>query len=321
MTPVISIIMPCFNAARHLHTSIGSVRAQTFTGWELIIIDDGSTDETPKLLTGAAAGDSRIQVTRQANRGVSAARNVGIHAARGEFIAFLDADDTWAPRFLNTLLAALRSHAECVLAYCGWQNLGLRGPRGQPFIPPNYENAEKRDKLFAGCRWPIHAALTRRSAIIEVGGFDADLKNAEDYALWLELAGTRPIVLVPEVLAFYHFHDGPQASGNRASGALHHLAAQKKYLQRHPEHAAAMGRAHVRKLLYGGMMRSGFDCYWRRDLAAARTIFRRVMRAGYGSRRAWLYMLPSLLPLRLHAGLITLKSFLRERPSPETHEN
>lgn len=321
MMPVVSIVMPCFNAAVHLHTSIGSVRAQTFSNWELIAIDDGSTDESPALLDAFATEEPRVRVVRQANRGVSAARNAGIHIARGEFIAFLDADDTWAPRFLNTLLAALRSRPECVLAYCGWQNLGLPGPRGEPFVPPDYETPDKRDKLFAGCRWPIHAALTRRSAIIEVGGFDADLKNAEDYALWLELAGTRPIVLVPEVLAFYHFHDGPQASSNRASGALHHLAAQKKYLQRHPEHAAAMGRAHVRKLLYGGMMRSGFDCYWRRDLPAARTIFRNVMRAGYGRPRDWLYMLPSLLPLRLHLNLLAMRSFLRDRISPETYEN
>src|SRR5512139_2260386 len=208
MPPTVSVIMPCYNAVPHLPASVGSVLAQTFTDWELIAIDDGSCDGTLAWLRAQA--DTRIRPLTQGNRGVSAARNAGLTAARGAYVSFLDADDTWAPAFLEKMLAALRSRPDAVLAYCGWQNLGLPGGRGEPFVPPDYENAAKAETLFAGCRWPIHAALVKREAVLAAKGFDSALKNAEDYALWLRVAMSAPIVRVGEVLAFYHFHDGTQ---------------------------------------------------------------------------------------------------------------
>lgn len=304
MNPAVSIIMPCYNAAAHLPQSVGSVLAQTFSDWELIAVDDGSDDTTLNWLR--AQTDPRIQVHTQPNQGVSAARNAGLALARGQYVAFLDADDTWAPAFLATLFAALQARRDAVLAYCGWQNIGLPGKRGAPFIPPDYETPAKRETLFAGCRWPIHAALIKRDAIAGAGGFDPHLKNAEDYALWLEIAATTPIARVPEVLAHYHFHGGTQASGDRARAALHLLAAQQTYLARHPDFAAQLGRARRRDLLYGNLLKQGYGNYWKRDLLAARAIFRRVMRAGYGRARDWFYMLPALLPMPMHQFLLHL---------------
>lgn len=297
--------MPCFNGAAHLPASVGSVQAQTFADWELIVVDDGSTDGSFDWLQGQT--DPRLVVVRQPNQGVSAARNAGLARASAPYVAFLDADDTWAPTFLECMFAALHSQPQAVLAYCGWQNLGLSGGRGLPFVPPDYENPEKRETLFAGCRWPVHAALVRRDAVLAAGGFNPALKNAEDYALWLALAGTAPIVRVPEVLAFYHFHGGEQASSNRARAALHLLHAQQQYLARHPDFASQLGRARQRELLYGGLLRTGFDCYWKRDLPAARAVFRRAMQAGYGKPRDWAYMLPALLPEPLHRALLQLR--------------
>ncbi len=301
--PQISIVMPCFNAAAHLPHSVGSVLAQTFSDWELIAVDDGSDDTTLTWL--GAQTDPRIQVHTQVNQGVSVARNTGLKQAQGRYVAFLDADDTWVPTFLETLSATLETRPDAVLAYCGWQNVGLLGKPGKPFIPPDYETPAKRETLFTGCRWPIHAALTRRAALIRVGGFDPGLKNAEDYALWLEIAGTAAIVRVPEVLASYHFHGGGQASSQHARAALQLLSAQQAYLTRHPDFAAQLDHARRRELLYGNLLRQGYTCYWKRDLPAARTIFRRVMRAGYGSTKDWLYMLPALLPTRLHGFLLS----------------
>lgn len=300
--PLVSIVMPCFNAAHHLPTSIGSVLAQTFEDWELIAIDDGSRDATQEWLLRQQ--DPRIRVHAQPNRGVSVARNAGLTLGRGQYVAFLDADDTWTPDFLAQMTTTLTAHPDAVLAYCGWQNLGLAGGRGQPFIPPDYETPAKRETLLAGCRWPVHAALARRDAVLAAGGFDPALKNAEDYALWLELAGTCPIVRVPAVLAFYHFHDGTQASADRARAALQLLHAQQAYLTRHRAFAAQLGRARRRELLYGNLLHAGFDCYWKRDLPAARQMFRRVMRSAYGSAGDWLYLLPALLPLRVHQALL-----------------
>lgn len=277
--------------------------AQTVRDWELIAIDDGSTDHTLTWLR--AQTDPRLRVHSQPNQGVSAARNAGLASASGLYVAFLDADDTWDTRFLEKMMAALLLNPDAVLAYCGWQNVGLPGERNKPFVPPDYEAPSKRETLFAGCRWPIHAALTRREAILSAGGFDTRLKNAEDYALWLEIAGMQPIVRVPDVLAFYHFHGTGQASNSQVRAALHLLAAQQAYLDRHPEFATQLGNAR-RALMYDPLMQKGYAAYWKRDLPAARVIFRRVMQAGFGGVRDWLHMLPSLLPLRIHRFLLSV---------------
>lgn len=302
--PAISIVMPCFNAAAHLPRSVGSVLAQTFSDWELIAVDDGSSDDTLAWLQ--AHDDPRIHVLSQANQGVSAARNAGLAAAHGEYVAFLDADDSWAPNFLAAMRAALQTRPDAVLAYCGWQNLGLEGGRGEPFIPPDYENAAKAETLFTGCRWPIHAALAKRDAVVAAGGFDPGLKNAEDFALWLDVGTTAPIARVPEVLAFYHFHGGAQASANRGRAALHHLHAQRRFLARRPDVRAGLGQRHARELMLGELLARGYACYWKRDLGAARQIFRVVMQHGYGTLRDWKYMLPAWLPEAWHRKMIGL---------------
>ncbi|MCA1925389.1 MAG: glycosyltransferase [Thiobacillus sp.] len=302
----VSIVMPCHNAAGHLPASVASVQAQTLGGWELVAIDDGSTDATLAWLR--AQTDPRIRVLTQPNRGVSAARNAGVAAATGDYLAFLDADDTWAPDFLQKMLAALEANPAAVLAYCGWQNVGLAGGRGAPFIPPDYENAHKAETLFAGCRWPIHAALAKREAIEAAGGFDPMLTHAEDYALWLRLALAAPIVRVPEVLACYHFHGVAQASANRGRAALQFWRAQRRFLAQHRQLAAALGARRARALTTGELLRKGYECYWQRDLAAARAIFRVVMQQAYGTLRDWRYMLPAWLPESWHRGLIARRN-------------
>ena len=306
MTVIVSIIMPCHNAAAHLPASVGSVLAQTFGDWELIAVDDGSSDGTLAWLQAQA--DKRIRPLTQPNQGVSAARNAGLAAARGRYVAFLDADDTWAAGFLEKMLVGLQAHPDLALAYCGWQNVGLPGGRGEPFVPPDYENASKAETLFAGCRWPIHAALVKRAAILAAGGFDPALKNAEDYALWLRIATTAPIARVPEVLAFYHFHGAAQASSNKARAALHHLHAQLHYLAKNPDFHAALGKRRARELTLGELLKRGYACYWDRDITAARQIFRVAMKQGYGTLSDWKYMLPAWLPFSWHQRLIALRN-------------
>ncbi len=305
MPPIVSIVMPCHNAAAHLPDSVGSVLAQSVGDWELIAVDDGSADDTLAWLQ--AHPDARIRHLTQTNQGVSAARNAGLAAARGRYVAFLDADDTWAPTFVERMLAGLQARPDAVLAYCGWQNMGLPGDRGAPFVPPDYENVAKAETLFAGCRWPIHAALVRRDAVLAAHGFDPTLQNAEDYALWLRVATRATIVRVPEVLAFYHFHDGAQASSNKARAALHHLAAQQRHLTQHPEFRAALGRDRARRLMLGELLKRGYACYWKRELAPARQIFRAVMRHGYGTLADWKYMVPAWLPETWHRKLIGMQ--------------
>ncbi len=313
MNPVVSIIMPCFNAVSQLPMSVNSVLSQTFKDWELIIVDDGSSDGT--LVWLSAQKDSRIRVYSQENRGVSSARNMGIRVVRGEYVAFLDADDTWEPMFIDVLYSALRAQPDAVLVYCGWENIGLTGDRGKPFIPPDYEQASKRENLFSGCRWPIHAALTRYDAIMSTGGFDEDLNNAEDFLLWLEVAGTSPIVRVPEVLAYYHFHGDMQATSNHAFAALQLVKAQLIYLDKYPDFAIKMDVKRRRDLLYGNLLIKGYEYYWKSDLFAAHVIFRHVMKARYGRFRDWKYTFPTMLPFNCYRTLVDIKRRLSRRIS------
>lgn len=308
--PAVSVIMPCFNGGERLRESVGSVQRQTSGDWELFVVDDGSTDGSWEILESIQ--DDRIRRIRQANGGPSAARNRGLAEARGRFIAFLDADDSWDPSFLATMVEALGGQPEAVLAYCGWRNLGVSGGRGAPFVPPEYETADKGETLLGGCRWPIHAALTRAEAIREAGGFDESMRAAVDYDLWLRVATRGTLVRVSEVLAFYHHHGGEQVTKNHLRLAMSHWRAQRKFLDAHPEVRRRLGRRRVRQLLYGELLRRAYGAYWARDLGTARSLFRAVMRHGYGGVRDWLYMLPSLLPEELHGRLLTLRDGRRQ---------
>lgn len=298
LPPDVSIVMPCHNAAAHLAISVGSVLGQTYDNWELIAVDDGSSDGTLAWLQ--AQTDTRIRVFTQTNQGVSAARNAGLAVAHGRYVAFLDADDTWAPIFLEKMQGALQARPDAVLAYCGWQNVGLPGGRGEPFVPPDYENAAKTETLFAGCRWPIHACLTYAHAIRAAGGFDTRLVVAEDYLLWLEVATRGPIIRVAEVLAQYKHHDGIQATKNVTRSILDTLRAKQIFLAGHPEITAAVGHDRINALTWGRLIQEANALYWRGDIERARPIFRKALLSGKGSLSEKLRMLPSLLPLWFH---------------------
>ncbi len=304
----VSIIIPCYNGSQFLAETLDSALGQSHADKEIIVVDDGSTDDSPSIMDRYG---ERIRVVRQANAGLPAARNAGIRVASGEAFAFLDADDWWTPDFLARMVEALeRSGAG--IAYCGWQNVGLPGPRGRPYVPPDYEAMpDKLEKLVEGVGWPVHAALTRRDVLFAAGLFNPALKSCEDFALWIRAATRNRLVLVPEVLAFYRFH-GNQMTSNRGRIALSHYAVQQAFLEENPRFVDMFGKDKVREMTSGELLKRGYIAYWDRDLVAARAIFRRVMRDGYGKPPDWKYMLPSLLPLSVHKNLIRL---LERKPS------
>jgi len=304
----ISVIMPCLNGEGHIRAAIDSVLAQTFDDFELIVVDNGSTDRTPEILRSVV--DPRIRVLTLSERGVSLARNLGLREARGALIAFLDSDDTWNSGFLEKMHTALVAIPQAVLAYCGWQNVGLPGPRGEPFVPPDYENADKVAVLLEGCRWPIHACLTRHPAVIEAGGFNTELTIAEDFLLWMEVSVIGPIIRVPEVLAQYHHHDGVQATHNQSLAALDTLRAQQMFLRRHPEIERQLGANRIESLTWGKLIEHANALHWRGDFESARPIYRKALLGGHGSLSARLRMLPSLLPLAAHRAILAVSERL-----------
>lgn len=301
-TPRVSVVMPAYNAERFIARGMASALVQSESDLELIIVDDGSTDSTATRVQ--ACTDPRVRLIRQANSGVSRARNRGLREAAGEWVAFLDSDDEWAPDFLAVMLAALAAAPQAVLAYCGWQNVGLKGPRGAPWVPPDFETGDKLLAFLDMCPWPIHAAVTRRLLLLEAGGFPEQYTHAEDYSLWLEVAAFRPIVRVPRVMAFYHWHDGPRATQHAVRMAVQRRAVLRGFVARHPEAEQQLGRAQLSELIEGKLVGEGFDRYWGGDLESARGIFRAAMALRLGSASQWLRMLPAWLPLSWHRRLL-----------------
>jgi len=175
--------------------------AQSLSENEVIVVDDGSTDDTIDILE--SYGDE-IRVIRQENRGVSAARNRGIGEARGQWLAFLDADDLWLQGFEDKMLAYGGNASQNVSAIvCGWQ---YATENGVAVGPPHFVDSESLtvERLLLGNQWVTHAAIVRRECVEEIGGFDVSLRGMEDWDFWIRLAELRrEIVGIPHVLALY----------------------------------------------------------------------------------------------------------------------
>lgn len=316
--PAISIVMPCFNGAAYLRASLASALGQSFTDTELIVVDDGSTDGSADILRSVT--DPRLRVLRQANQGVCAARNAALALARGRYVAFLDSDDTWEPDALQVLHDALQAPdaADAALAYAGWRNVGLPGPRGEPYVPPDVEGPGKLERLFDNCQWPIHACLVRRDAVKAAGGFDPRFRTSEDWLLWLKIGMQRRLVRVPRVVAHYHFHEHGQATSDRSAAALNLFHAQRAFVREHPGVARLLGTA-GRHTMVDGLLQRGMACQWAGELKHARPIFAALLRHAPWDLQWWphaRYVLPSVLPLRWHVALARL--FGRSAGSPSS---
>jgi glycosyltransferase involved in cell wall biosynthesis len=205
--PSVTAVIPTFNYARFVGRAVESVLAQRGVAVECVVVDDGSTDDTPAVL---ARFGERIRVIRQENRGLSAARNAGIAAAKGEHVAFLDADDAWKPEKLARQLALLASDTELGAVGCGWEIDDGRGPpRAVPVravprpLPERLRGVATRTAWVEGSG---SGALVPRRVLEVIGPFDEALRAAEDWDMWLRIAAAYPIANAPEVLVTISRH-------------------------------------------------------------------------------------------------------------------
>jgi len=298
---LISVIIPCYNGENFLKKAIDSVLGQTYRQVQIIVIDDGSSDGSNAI---ASSYGDRLRLVTQKNQGLARARNNGILESKGEYIAFLDADDYWRSDCLELLHKALK-HSNAVLAYCGWQNLWLSGKTGEPYTPPDYESGNKLEYfLKSAAPWPVHAALVRRNVLIEAGGFDVQLPSCEDYDLWLRIAVSRPIVRVPEVLAFYVHHNSGQMTSKQWVQAAYIRLVKKNFVSKQPELCKSFSRSQLREFIDGAFLQRGYQAYWRRDLVSAQKIFRKALLTGYWSAMDLKYLLPAFLPGTVYTALI-----------------
>jgi glycosyltransferase involved in cell wall biosynthesis len=201
--------MPVYNSQRYLRAAVESVLAQTFGDFELLCVDDGSTDESLAILRGYESKDDRVRIISRANTGIVGALNDGLAAARGEFIARMDADDLSLPERFEKQVAFLRSHPDHVLV--GSQVL-LIDPDGAALCPKrDTEYTHDRiDWAHLHHRWPVvHPSVTmRRAAVSAVGGYRNKYQWLEDLDLFLRLAEVGKLASLPDVLLHYRLHAG-----------------------------------------------------------------------------------------------------------------
>ena len=200
--------MPAWNAAGTIARSIESVLAQRHAQFELLVVDDGSTDATARLVDGYAATDARVRLIRQpANGGVAAARNAGIAAARGEYVAFLDSDDWWHPLKLERQLAQMRS-ANAQVSYCSYQRVAEDGRVLSLVVPPReVTHAQMLHSNFIGNLTGMYARSLGDGEFLRIGH--------EDYVFWLQMvrrAGRAVRVEHDGPLAFYLVREGSVSS-------------------------------------------------------------------------------------------------------------
>jgi teichuronic acid biosynthesis glycosyltransferase TuaG len=185
--------MPAYNAEGYIAEAIGSVLGQTYDGWELVVVDDGSTDGTARVVGAIAERDARVRYVRRENGGQAAARNTGLRAASGDLVAFLDADDLWLPEKLALQIALMEEKGVDLVYTDGYffSEEGAAAP-GERFniLPGEARGVEMFRTLFASNRIGTLSVLVRRAALDAVGLFDEDraYQNCEDYDLWLRLA-------------------------------------------------------------------------------------------------------------------------------------
>lgn len=304
--PLISVIMPCYNAAMYVAEAVESVFAQSHGNVELIVVDDGSSDSTDIILQRLAEAHSgRLHLLQSGRLGPYPARNLGLKRASGEYIAFLDADDWWAPEALEKLHTAL-SQGNADLAYCGWQNVG-EGITSQPHIPPAYEEEDTVDHFVRTCPWPIHAALVKKSLVDRLGGFSERRFASMDYDFWLRAlgAGAR-IKRVPEVLAFYRWHNLGQVSAVKWRQVLDALDAQLQFIRDNPRLVAHLPAERLRDLTEGQVLRQAYRAFWKRDLRSAQKLFRHAAAKGSYRLGDLRHVLSALLPYGLYSGLVAL---------------
>jgi glycosyltransferase involved in cell wall biosynthesis len=207
--PKISVIMPVFNNASHLREAIESICGQTFSDFEFLIVNDGSTDGSGDIIDSYTAADDRIRVFHQANQGMIASLNKAIAEARAPIIARMDGDDASAPERFTRQYGFLAEHQDYGVVGCQCRFMNEKGETISRHI--HYPTDHAAFLRAVEDRHPLMnhpAAMIRRDLLIDLGGYRPAFRHCEDYDLWLRLVERTKICSLPDVLNAYRFHDG-----------------------------------------------------------------------------------------------------------------
>lgn len=228
-TPTVTVVIPSYNNARYIGQTLDSIKAQTFTDYEVIVVNDGSADRA-ELERVLESHPLPIIYISQENKGVSAARNAAIRIARGEFYAQLDADDQWTPDYLEVQLEILRENNDVALVYPNARIIGDDAPVELEFMKVSPSEGDVTFESLVRQQCTVLTCVTARmSAIRDAGMFDESLRSCEDFDLWLRIVKRGgKIIYHRRILALYRRHQG-SLSSDRVWMLRHLLAVFEKW--------------------------------------------------------------------------------------------
>lgn len=227
MSELVSIIMPSYNTAEYISDSIRSVQAQTYENWELIIVDDCSTDNSMEVIS--AFNEPRIRLLKnEKNSGAAISRNYALREAKGKWIAFLDSDDTWVPEKLEKQIRFMKEH-NYAFTFTDYRTC-LNG-MWMPYINIGPNIVTKR-KMYDYCYFSTITVMYDREKIglIQI----ANLRKNNDYAMWLQAIEKSNAYRLPECLAFYIKHEGSVSSGSKVRLIKWHYKLFREGLNKNP---------------------------------------------------------------------------------------
>ena len=300
MLPLVSVILPVYNGQTYLAQALDSALVQDYPNTEFIVVDDGSTDGTAEVLRGFG---NRIHVLHQANGGPQRARNAGLAAARGEYIAFLDADDVWLQGKLSAQVAHLQANPEvgaCCFRWHVWPTDSdghFRLPEFAARPVSNVrEDAQKSgwvySRLLFDCELLTTAVMLRASTVHAVGVFDVDLPCGEDYDYWLRVSQVAPVSRLEPAGALYRVVAG--SVSRRARRDNEELMVIQRAVQRFGLSDPAGNRVdetRLRERIQALIFQHGYLHLKRGDPAIALAAFKEVLRARPWRPKLWLLAL------------------------------
>ncbi|NEX93042.1 glycosyltransferase family 2 protein [Caulobacter sp. 17J65-9] len=265
--PLVSVVVPAYNAAWSIDQTLASVCAQTYPNFEVLVVDDGSTDATAEAVGAWTVRDPRVRLLRKPNGGVASARNLGVREARGAYVAPIDSDDLWAPDNLDRQVSALEAAGPG--AYLSFARTVYVDPDGVPMPsdPPKPPQVDFRGLLLRNSVANGSAAVFRRDRLIEAGGYDEGLRaaggqGAEDWKLILTLAARGQVVHVPVPTVHYRIcrDSMSHAVPIMRRGALMVIA----HVRRHGPRMAPWTYWHARTLMMTWMLPRALQAHdWR----------------------------------------------------------
>ncbi|HKP54298.1 MAG TPA: glycosyltransferase [Chloroflexia bacterium] len=295
--PQVSVVIPTYNRAELLRLTLRSVLAQTFPAKEIVVVDDGSTDDTASVVNEIAEeGSPILYLTGRHENRLGELRNRGVEATSGEWIAFLDSDDLWQPNRLDAQIKALERVPDAGLAFCNVQRFSESGPVGPgPYLPmsADYNGYILGDLLEEPVAVPS-ALMVRREVFEQVGGF-ADRPINEDYELTLLVAARYPASYVPDPLVLMRKHGDSRSRERNELALLEYISIVERFLAVNPRLPVSVSKRGRRGLanVHYKLVRLYLDTG---DRAAARRHLREQVKYRPWDRRAVSAYLHAMIP-------------------------